>query len=285
MDRSDTPWPGDDDDADETTDALRTQHLFGLDVVADATFDDIVEVLLAPPPPNGPRLLVTPNVDHIVGYARDPAAARVARSAALVLPDGAPLVWASRLLGRPVRRRLTGSDLFPLLWQRLIAADRPVVVVGPNEDVRAGLSEQHPSAVILTAPNLSVAGPNGEPDEDGTDAALGRICDEIADAVRSTGSGHVVVAIGFPAHHRIAARLAARQLRDRPVWIMLLGAAPEFHLGLQQRAPQWVQRAGAEWLHRFMLEPRRMWRRYLLGGPRFARLVWRDRDRHSLRRD
>lgn len=249
---------------------IRTEQVFGLDMVAEATLDEIVEVMVDRPGPMGPSVVVTPNVDHIVRYSRDPQTAAVARGASLVLPDGAPIVWASRALRRPVRRRLTGSDLFPILWRRLAAEDRPVVVVVPNSHVAAGLLGQHPRAVPLVAPESA-----GDPDH------LDQLCEQVARSVETAGATHVLVAIGFPTTHRIAAELATRRLSACDVWVVLVGAGPEFHLGLKRRAPHWMQRIGLEWVHRLASEPRRLWRRYLLSGPQFAAIVWREHTRRQ----
>lgn len=247
---------------------MHTAHLFGLDMVSRSTIDELADLLATAPCTQGPSVVVTPNVRHIVHYERDPTAAMVARSATLVLPDGAPIVWASRLLGRPLKHRLAGSDLFPALWDRLAATDRPVVVVAANEQLAAASRLRYPSARVLTAaPDL------------GTAASLDGLCGEIERAVHEVSAGYLVLAIGLPATHHIAAALTSRQRVADGVWVLAVGAAVEFHLGLKRRAPRWMRRAGLEWAHRLSREPRRLWRRYLFDGLPFLVLVWRERSR------
>ena len=88
----------------------------------------------------------------------------------------------------------------------------------------------------------------------------------------------VVTAISFPRQQTVAFGILDRLSElGRPLpLILLLGAAPEFHLGIKKRAPGWMQRWGMEWLHRFASEPRRLFHRYFVEDVRFVRIVWRE---------
>jgi N-acetylglucosaminyldiphosphoundecaprenol N-acetyl-beta-D-mannosaminyltransferase len=255
---------------------LRTEHLFGLDFVADASIDDVVSVLIREAQDDGStagvrgwRTVVTPNVDHLVRYRRDPAEEAVAREAMLVLPDGMPIVWASRLLKRPLASRLPGSDLFPALWPRLAELGIPAVVVAPSEEVARRLEAEHPRARCVVPPFFAADDP----------AQVDAVVDAAAEAVEAVGARLVFVAISVSKTHVVAARMQARWSAPAggpgpwPV-VLLVGAAPEFHLGIVERAPGWAQRWGLEWLYRLAKEPRRMARRYLVDDVLFVRLVW-----------
>jgi N-acetylglucosaminyldiphosphoundecaprenol N-acetyl-beta-D-mannosaminyltransferase len=255
---------------------IRTEHLFGLDFVADATIDDLVDALVdeaqrddAAGGGRGWRSVVTPNVDHLVRYRRDPAEEAVARDAMLVLPDGMPVVWASRLLKRPLATRLPGSDLFPVLWPRLAREGIPAVVVAPSDEVARLLEAEHPGARCVVPPFFAADDP----------AQVDAVVDAAAEAVQAIGARLVFVAISVSKTHVVAARMQARWSAtvDGPgPWpvVLLVGASPEFHLGIVERAPAWAQRAGLEWLYRLAKEPRRMARRYLVDDVLFLRLVW-----------
>lgn len=249
---------------------LPTERLFGLDFVSSATIEEVAERLLLQlrDPAPGWRGVVTPNVDHLVRYDRYPDEAAVAARAGLVLPDGMPIVWASRILRRPLRRRLAGSDLFSLMWPRLADEDLRVVLVAPSEKVVTGLCAEHPGAVGLVPPMFDVA----------DRATVDRIIDDVIESCARSGAVMVVVLLSGEKCHLIASRLAERwsgENRVRPV-VALLGASGEFHLGLVERAPGWMQRSGLEWLHRLAGDPRRLARRYLVDDRRFVRLVWRE---------
>lgn len=259
-------------------DPLTTQHLFGCDFVADADMDSVVGLLLdqdddAPP---GWRCTVTPNVNHLVHYSRNPDQAQVARSATLVLPDGMPIVWASRLLGAPLDRRLTGSDLFCALWPVLAHERRPAMVLAAHERVADLLAAEHPTASCVVPPMFDAEDP----------AQVAEVAEQIAEACASSGARFVFIGVSMPKTHVLASALEQRWSGSevRPM-VLLLGAAAEFYLGLVPRAPQWMQRSGLEWLHRLTSDPRRLARRYLLEDPRFALLVlreWRGRRRRHL---
>ena len=112
-----------------------TQHLFGLDFANAAAVDDLAERLAdgREADPSRWRCVVTPNVDHLVRYRRYGNEASVARHASLVLPDGMPIVWASRLLGRPLVARLTDVNR-DKLWPVVAAlGQRPVRQVALDE--------------------------------------------------------------------------------------------------------------------------------------------------------
>jgi len=250
--------------------ALPTQALFGCAFVSETTMAAIVEVLLADGSARstGWRSVVTPNVDHLVRYEHDERAADVARQASLTLPDGMPIVWASRLLRRPLARRLAGSDLFAELWPVLAQRSIPCVVVAATTEVADGLRAEHPDLRVLVPPQFSVS----------DDDVVERLVEDIVAQCADVGARFLFVGLSMPKHHLLASRLAERwsnPTQASPV-VLLVGAATDFYLGLAVRAPQWMQRAGLEWAHRLARDPRRMVRRYLVDDLRFAGIVWRE---------
>lgn len=249
---------------------MLTRRLFELDFVAETTVDDVASALVAESGASREhwRCVVTPNVDHLVRYDRIPAEAEVARTASLVLPDGMPIVWASRLFRRPLSRRLTGADLFVALWRLLADGAIPTVAVASNDTVAARMEAEHAAIRTIVPPMFDV--------ED--DAAAEEVIDRVVAAVDEVGARFVVVGVSMPKHHLIARRLRERwapEFAERPC-VLLLGASPDFAFGLTPRAPQWMQRSGLEWLHRLARDPRRMAKRYLVDDVRFVRLVVRE---------
>lgn len=252
----------------EAIETLKTRRLFGLDFVDAQTVDEIGDVLLEDADPDRWRCVVTPNVDHLVRYARHEGEADVARSAMVVLPDGMPIVWASRLLQRKLTARLAGSDLFAVLWPRLAEAAVPTVVVAPRREVADRLSVEHPRVRFVVPPVFDI---------DDSDVVLA-VVDEIVDACSRSGARFLVIGLPMRKHHLIATRLRERWIdayASAPT-VLLLGASSEFYVGLARRAPVWMQRAGLEWLHRLAGDPRGMARRYLVDDVRFLALVWRQ---------
>jgi N-acetylglucosaminyldiphosphoundecaprenol N-acetyl-beta-D-mannosaminyltransferase len=255
---------------------LRHHHVFGLDFVDSATLAPVVEVLLDGRINDGPGagdtssrlpVVVTPNVDHLVHLDRDtePRATRIIRAAALVLPDGQPVVWASRWLGRPLGARLPGSELVAALFPELVAQRRRVVVVAASEEVARRVEAESPRAKAVVAPMLQVDDP------DGIDA----FCESCAATIAGHDAEFVFVSLSFPKPYLVIDGLLRRLGTGAPLFLAV-GASFEMRYGLVRRAPAWVQRIGMEWCFRFLQEPRRLFRRYFVDDPAFARIVWRE---------
>jgi N-acetylglucosaminyldiphosphoundecaprenol N-acetyl-beta-D-mannosaminyltransferase len=177
----------------------------------------------------------------------------------LNLPDGTGTLLAARLLGAPMRGRVAGPDLLPA-----------VCAWGVDRSVRHFFYGGTPASLeaMLTAvrsawPGIKIAGAYAPPFRPLTPEEADDVCKRINRA----GAQIVWVGLGTPKQdewmeafrHRIEANV-----------LIGVGAAFDFLSGSQQRAPRWMQRAGLEWLHRLASEPRRLWRRYLLGNPEFV---------------
>lgn len=182
----------------------------------------------------------------------------------LNLVDGASVALALRLFGWRAPRT-TGSAALELLarWgaerevRHYLYGGRPEVV----QRLRARLEQDHPGIRIVGAESP----PFGELDAEELEAAR--------DRMRAAGADLVWIGLGSPKQDRVAGRL--RDLGAAPV-LLCVGAAFDFVSESKRRAPRWMQRVGLEWLHRLMSEPRRLWRRYLLGNARFVADVCAD---------
>ncbi len=247
--------------------APRTRHLLGLDFVDDVDVEATVDRLLGPQPGEGEPVVFTPNVDTIVRL-RDLEASGLAtrlRDARYVLPDGQPIVWLSRLLGRPLQARLPGSDLVPPLWRRIVAEGRRTMVVASTPEVAGRLRAELPALAAYVPPRFDVDDPD----------ALAAVVDACAALVERDGPELVFVGISFPKQQVLAFALIdrlRRQGRAVPTFL-LVGASLDMYVGRVRRAPRWVQRLGAEWLYRFVHEPRRLFRRYFVDDLRFVPLA------------
>lgn len=258
--------------ATSADDGLTRVELFGLDFVDDTSVERVADLVLdgSPADVGGLPVVVTPNTDLLLQVSRtaDERIHDVFSRAWCILPDGQPIVWASRLLGTPLRFRLTGSDLFANLWPRLIRSATPVFVLAPSSAVAEGLERSNPAATTLVAPIID-AGARNELVELAT-----RCVAEITAIV-----AHVVIlSLGHPKDVMLADEIL-RQLGDAPValpFVLCLGGSAEMFLGIRKRAPRWVQRCSAEWLYRFVQEPRRLFHRYFVRDIGFVPLVWAE---------
>ena len=199
------------------------------------------------------RFVVTPNSDHIVQLETREDLRRVYDTAHLVVADGMPLVWGSRLLGQPLPERVTGSNLMPLLCAEAARLGLRVYLLGGPP----GVAELAKAKLEERFPGLQICGwdcpPFGFEQKPLLEA-------QILDKIRRAEPDIVFVALGAPKQelwmHRAAPQLNSGILLG-------IGAALEFCAGTVRRAPAWMQRIGAEWIFRLGQEPRRLARRYL----------------------
>lgn len=196
---------------------------------------------------------------------RDPDYRDVLNKGSLNVPDGMPVAWAARMLGSRTER-LTGTEGMHLaaLWgvdrglRHYLYGGTPETL----EKLRRRLEERYPGILIV-----GVESPPFRPLTD----------EEVAESVRrmqDAGTQALWVGLGVPKQDLIADRL--RTLHVAPV-ILCVGAAFDFVAGTITRAPMWMQRMGLEWVHRLASEPKRLWKRYLIGNPEFVMGVVRDR--------
>jgi N-acetylglucosaminyldiphosphoundecaprenol N-acetyl-beta-D-mannosaminyltransferase len=179
----------------------------------------------------------------------------------LVNADGQSVVWAARFLGIRVPERVAGIDLMGRLIALCESEQWPVYFLGAKDDVLSMFEGE----VLRRHPRLSVAGRRN---------GYFRVDDEasITEAIRQTGSRLLLVGISSPMKERFLARNLERM---GPLLAMGVGGSFDIWAGRTTRAPDWMQRAGLEWFHRFLQEPRRMWRRYFVGNLRFTWIVLR----------
>jgi len=215
----------------------------------------------------GGGFVLTPNVDHIAISRNNPEMAGAYGRAFLSLADGVPLVLASRLLGLPLREKVSGSDLLAPLLARCAEDRLPVYFLGATDAVceaaSAKLRAAHPGAVIAGY-DSSHFDLQARPEQ--ARAALRR--------ARESGARLIVVCLP-PAKQLMLSRFEDEY---RPAIGIGAGSGLSFYVGAVRRAPAWASRLGLEWAHRLAQEPRRLWRRYLVEDlaalPVFAGMAW-----------
>jgi N-acetylglucosaminyldiphosphoundecaprenol N-acetyl-beta-D-mannosaminyltransferase len=215
--------------------------------------------------------IATVNVDFLVNSLDDPDLGAILRQADVCIADGMPVVWGSRALGMPIRERVAGSDLVPLLVEASATTGLHVHVFGSTPEVadsaRILLRDRYPDARFSIDPGPMV------PDVDAVDAA-------VLDSIAAVDADILCVALGNPKQERFI-----RAHRDRlgtPVMIGV-GGSLDMLVGKRRRAPRWVQTLGMEWIVRAAQEPRRLGRRYAHDiatfGPAFVRNLRENRRR------
>jgi N-acetylglucosaminyldiphosphoundecaprenol N-acetyl-beta-D-mannosaminyltransferase len=209
-----------------------------------------------------PSYYVAINAAKVVAYQEDAALREAIDQAHLSTADGQAVVWAARLLGHAVPERVAGTDLMQALLARAAHGGYAVYFLGATDDVvRACVAKAR-----ALHPSLRVAGHRDgyfRPDEEAGVVA----------AIRDARPDILFLGFGTPAkeyfmhrHHRALG----------VPFVMGVGGAFDVLAGAVGRAPRWMQHLGLEWAFRLAQEPRRMWRRYLVGNTRFMWLVARE---------
>jgi N-acetylglucosaminyldiphosphoundecaprenol N-acetyl-beta-D-mannosaminyltransferase len=204
--------------------------------------------------------VVTPNLDHVRQFAQRPELRPIFERADLVVADGMPLVWASRLQGTPLPERVAGSDLVWSLTAEAALHGRSVFLLGGAP----GASEAAEARLRALYPGARIGGRLSPPLGFERDPAE---MERIRRALVEAQPDIVYVALGFPKQERLIAYLRP----DFPhAWFLGVGFSLSFIAGEAARAPAWMIRLGLEWTHRMAQEPRRLAKRYLVHDLPFA---------------
>jgi len=212
----------------------------------DVTWDEMLAHIEGFIAEGRPHQIVTVNPEFVMAARRDPEFRAIINGAALALPDGVGLLWAGRILGQPLRERVTGSDGVPRIAERAAAKGWRLFLLG----AAPGVAEETARRLVKYYPSLKIAG---------TYAGSPAIEEEasIVELVRRARPDVLFVAYGHPRQDKWIARNLDRM--GVPA-CMGVGGAFDFITGLVPRAPAWVQRIGLEHFYRLLRQPWR-WRR------------------------
>jgi N-acetylglucosaminyldiphosphoundecaprenol N-acetyl-beta-D-mannosaminyltransferase len=204
--------------------------------------------------------VATANVDFVINAIHDQSLQEMLCSCDLIVPDGMPIVWASRLMGAKLKERVSGIDLIPRLAELASRRHYGIYLLGASER-----SSRRAAEVLKKRfPKLHIAGRDSPPitslSEMDHEAILRRIEQAQPDVL--------LVAMGHPKQERW---LAMHRHRLKVPLCMGVGASLDFLAGEFSRAPIWMQTAGLEWLYRAAQEPRRLAQRYLVDAYGLAR--------------
>jgi N-acetylglucosaminyldiphosphoundecaprenol N-acetyl-beta-D-mannosaminyltransferase len=194
----------------------------------------------------------------------DPDYRSCLNSADMVNPDGVPLVWALKRLGKPDASRVYGPDCTLKMIQDAAANGIPVGFYGGSPDVLQTLLD----ITKRDYPTLQVAYAVSPPFRELTQKEDDAIVQDISDS----GARILFIGLGCPRQEK----WMIQHLGRVPAVMFAVGAAFDFIAGTKKQAPRWMMKSGLEWVFRFVTEPRRLARRYLKHNPRYAFLVARQ---------
>jgi N-acetylglucosaminyldiphosphoundecaprenol N-acetyl-beta-D-mannosaminyltransferase len=209
------------------------------------------------------RYICASNVHSLIESRRRPSFKNVLNSADLTVPDGMPLIWLGRLWGHILKRRVYGPDLVLEFCRSTTTKDYKHFFYGGSPGVVAGLAKELKNRF----PTINIAGSYSppfrplSPEEDASEVSM----------INCAAPDVLWVGLGCPKQevwmyeHR--ERLSARVMVG-------VGQAFAIHAGQAQQAPVWLREHGLEWLFRLLIEPGRLWKRYLVYSPQFLCLLF-----------
>lgn len=208
-----------------------------------------------------PTQHVVINASKVNLMEKDPKLRKIVNSCPLINADGASIVWAAKRMGIPLKERVTGCDLFQKL---VVVAEKKgykIYLFGAKEEVvkkvKAIFEEKYPDIQIVGYRN----GYFTEADEP-----------EIVKDMAESGADMMFVAFSSPKKEYWVNKYI-KQLNIP--FVMGVGGSFDIVAGVTERAPKWWQDHGLEWLYRFIQEPRRMWKRYIIGNAKFVALTYK----------
>lgn len=244
---------------------MKKKRLISIDV-SMGSYPEFVSTLLANASlPNKSSYVCVANVHMLVEAHKSSSFAGVVNNASIVTPDGKPLTWAFRLLYGIKQDRVAGMDILPDMLSGAVAQQLPVYFYGGTDEMLA-LTNQY---LVKNYPALKVAGMYSPPfrplsaDEKAT----------IITNINQSGAAIVFVVLGCPKQELW---MASMNEKINSLMIGIGGALPVL-IGMQSRAPKWMQKAGLEWLYRLCQEPRRLFKRYVTTNSIFIYLLFKEK--------
>ena len=205
----------------------------------DVTLDEAVDRALAMLEEDGPHMVATPNPEIVQRAQKDREFAGILAQADLVIPDGVGVVYAAKILGRPLKGRVPGIDFASALMGRMAGTGRRLYLLGA-EQAAVNLRAKYPGLVVCGAHD-------GFFQDDASPAA----------AIKAARADVVFVCLGFPKQEKW---IAAHGREAGARLYVGLGGSLDVFAGRAERAPESFQRLGLEWLHRLIKEPSRIGR-------------------------
>ncbi|MBQ6038532.1 MAG: WecB/TagA/CpsF family glycosyltransferase [Bacteroidaceae bacterium] len=206
-------------------------------------------------------VLITPNLDHLIKLQYDKEFYDCYKRADWVVCDSRVLCLLSRLLRNPIQEAIPGSSFFTSYY--MYHKDDPdcrIFLLGAKEGVAqkamTKINERVGRDIVIGALSPSFGFENNEQE-----------CSEIVKTINASEANVVLVGVGAPKQEKWIFKFK-EQMPNIKLW-MALGATIDFEAGNIKRAPQWMQTLGMEWFYRFLMEPKRLFKRYFIDDMRF----------------
>ena len=231
--------------------------------IDNLTMQEALETIDALIQENKNAYVVTPNVDHIVQLETNKELQDVYANASLILTDGKPLLWIAKWYGTPIKEKISGSDLFPLLCDMAAKKGYSMFFLGAAEGVAAKAADN----LMNKYKGLQVIGTYSPPYGFENDSSE---MNKINAMIKKARPDILIVGLGCPKQEKFI----YNNYKKLGVPISLgLGASFDFEAGNIKRAPKWMANHGLEWLFRITQDPKRLMKRYLINDMKIFKLA------------
>lgn len=246
---------------------METTRIFGFDFISDLNLEELSDHVIDEVVQQkvGITNFVTPNAHGINLIARYPVMKESWKVARYVLPDGQPMVWLSFFTRRRIKQRLTGADFFRVIFPKIKEPSYKCMFVVTNEHLKGYFVKEKPEACYFIPGFFNM-------DEKEKIEQFG---EQMFNEIVRNDLRFVFIGISDPKQSALTMDVTRRLQAinySKPCVFFFLGASFEFYFGLKKRAPVLFQKLGLEWFYRLASEPRRMFKRYVIGNLEF---LWR----------
>lgn len=211
--------------------------------------------------------IVPINVDVVMKIEKDKYLKEIADNADMVLVDGQPLVWVSKWHKKPVKAKISGSDLVPYLCKVAAKKNYSIFIIGGKE----GIAEKAANKIRMDLPEINIVGTYAPPfGFEKNEEELAKINKMISDVHPDL----LITCFGCPKQEKF---IYENYQKYNALVSICAGATVDFLAGNVKRAPKWMSDHGLEWLYRFFQEPKRLFKRYFIDDVKILKLVWKYR--------
>ena len=210
-------------------------------------------------------VVFTPNVDHLIKLQYDRDFYEAYNTSTYRVCDSQILMYAPKFLGTPLKEKISGSDLFPAFYMYHKDNDKmKIFLLGAAEGIARKAQEKINQKIgrEIVVEALSPSFGFEKNDEE---------CETIIDAINKSGATVLAIGVGAPKQEKWLVKYRSK-LTNVKIFLAV-GATIDFEAGCKARAPKWMSEVGIEWAYRLLSEPRRLWKRYLIEGLPFFRLI------------
>jgi len=210
-------------------------------------------------------LVFTPNVDHLIKLQYDRDFYEAYNTSNYRVCDSQILMYASQFLGTPIKEKISGSDLFPAFYtyhknNESIKIFLLGAAVGVASKAQEKINQKIGREIVIQAYSPSFGFEKNEEE-----------CEKIVELINQSGATVLAIGVGSPKQEKWLVKYRNKLTNIK---ILLgIGATIDFEAGCKARSPKWMSEVGIEWAYRLLSEPRRLWKRYLIEGLPFFRLI------------